>query len=294
MYYCKINMYFCILKTDDMQRSLKRIIVPCAVIFFQQMTAQVGINTTSPQSTLDVNGDIALRNALSVGGTDTTNGNPGNVDQILVSQGNNLPAVWKYANVPFMENSQYKLINTYLKSDETGITTLSNGIAVSTPAVSSLNEDFDGAKWKKIANLTTTLNVKSAQNKITYQVQSGVELVNKAVGAGASVNYICGIFKANKLVALRPDGLIAVDANPVQGIFTLNYTEENVPIGTYTLDVACRKIAMSEPSANTYFTIGINIPSYGPTPTVTNTSSSAFALKSHFKIDVAELVTYTN
>ncbi|QNS41231.1 hypothetical protein H0S70_13020 [Chryseobacterium manosquense] len=263
-------------------------------LFYITFNAQVGINTTTPKSTLDVNGDVALRNALSVGGTDTTNGSVGSVDQILVSQGTGLPAVWKYANVPFMENSQYKLINTYLKNDETGITTLSNGVAVSTPAVSSLNEDFDGTKWMKITNLTTTLNVKSAQNKITYQVQSGVELVNKTVGNGASVNYICGIFKANKLVAMRPDGIIAVDTNPVQGIFTLNYTEENVPIGTYTMDVACRKIAMSTPSTDTYFRIGINVPTYGPAPVVTNTTSNAFTLKSHFKVDIAELVTYTN
>jgi len=48
--------------------------------------AQVGINTAAPQSTLDVNGDITLRNELRVGGTKTTNGNPGTNNQILVSQ----------------------------------------------------------------------------------------------------------------------------------------------------------------------------------------------------------------
>ncbi|MFY1046763.1 hypothetical protein [Chryseobacterium sp. GP-SGM7] len=255
--------------------------------------AQIGINTTTPRAVLDVNGDIALRKALSIGGTDVANGNTGNIDQILVSQGTGNSPVWKYANVPFMENSQYKLINTYLKNDNTGITTLSNGVAVSTPLTSSLNENFDALKWVKIANLNTSIDVKSAQNKVTYQFQSGVELVNKSVASGASVEYICGIFKDNKLVALRPDGISTVDTSPVQGIFTLNYTEENIPVGVYTLEVACRKTKSSDVT-NNYFRIGINIPTYGPAPDTTSTSSNAFALRSLFKIDIAQLVTYTN
>lgn len=261
-------------------------------LFYITLSAQVGINTTTPKSTLDVNGDVALRKALSVGGTDIANGNTGSIDQILVSQGAGNSPVWKYANVPFMENTQYKLINTYLKNDNTGIATLSNGVAVSTPRTSSLNEIFDASKWVKIANLNTLIEVKSAQNKVTYQFQSGVELVNKSAAPGAFVEYICGIFKDNKLVALRPDGISTVNTSPVQGIFTLNYTEENVPMGNYSMEVACRKTTSSDP--NNYFTIGINIPTYGPTPITTNTSSSAFALRSLFKIDIAELVTYTN
>ncbi|MCA6065973.1 hypothetical protein JI747_002210 [Chryseobacterium sp. RG1] len=265
------------------------------VTFLMSLTmySQVGINTTTPKSTLDVNGDLALRNALSTGGTDAVNGNPGSVDQVLVSKGAGQPPVWKYANIPFMENSQYKLINTYLKADQTGITTLSNTVAASAPVTSNLNEDFDPAKWVKIADLATPVEIKSSQNKVTYQFQTGVELVNKAVGSGSSVDFICGIFKNNKLVALRPDGITAVDNAPTQSIFTLNYTEENVAKGTYTVEVACRKIYSSD-VANNYFRIGINIPTYGPTPNVNNTSSNAFSLRSLFKIDIAELVTYTN
>lgn len=255
--------------------------------------AQIGINTTTPRATLDVNGDVALRKALIVPSS-TTSGilDPGNVDQVLVSRGSGLPPTWKSVNVPFMENTQYKLVNTYLRNDEAGITTLSNGVAVSTPSTSVLGEDYTTA-WVKISNLSTALQIRSSQNKITYQVQSGVELVNKSVGRGSSVNFICGIFKNNKLVALRPDAITTVDATPVQGIYTLNYTEDNVAAGPYTLEVACRKTFSSD-ATNNYFRIGINIPTYGPTPIVTNTTSNAFVLRSLFKIDVAELVTYTN
>jgi hypothetical protein len=44
---------------------------------FMKMFSQVGVNTTTPKSTLDVNGDLALRKALSVGGTDIVNGDKG-------------------------------------------------------------------------------------------------------------------------------------------------------------------------------------------------------------------------
>lgn len=262
-------------------------------LMFMKMFSQVGINTTTPKSTLDVNGDLALRKALSVGGTDVVNGDKGSVDQVLVSKGAGQPPVWRYANIPFMENSQYKLINTYLKTDQTGITTLSNSVAASSPVTSNLNEDFDPVKWVKISDLSIPVEIKASQNKITYQVQSGVELVNKVAGSGSSVNFICGIFKNDKLVALRPDGITAIDTAPTQSIFTLNYTEENVPIGNYTVDVACRKISSSDVT-NNYFRIGVNIPTYGPTPILTNTSSNAFSLRSLLKIDIAELVTYTN
>jgi hypothetical protein len=257
------------------------------------INAQMGINTTTPQAVVDVNGDVALRKALIVPST-TTPGNldSGTVDQVLVSGGAGQPPSWKSVRIPFMENTQYKLVNTYLKNDQSGITTLSNGVAPSTPAVNVIGEDFS-ASWIKITNLTTNIQVRSSENKITYQLQSGVELVNKSVGIGASVNFICGIFKDNKLVALRPDGITTVDATPVQSIYTLNYTEDNVSVGLHTFDVACRKISSSD-VVNNYFRIGVNIPSYGPAPTVTNNKSNAFALRSLFKVDVAELVTYTN
>jgi hypothetical protein len=107
-------------------------------------------------------------------------------------------------------------------------------------------------------------------------------LVNKVAGAGSSVDFICGIFKNDKLVALRPDGITAIDTAPTQSIFTLNYTEENVPTGNYTVDVACRKISSSD-VANNYFRIGVNIPTYGPAPILNNTSSNAFSLRSYLK-----------
>ncbi len=253
------------------------------LLFFGGLTAQVGINTTTPKSTLDVNGDLFARKEIRMGGTDAITGNPGVVGQVLVSQGTNLSPVWKGVSVPFMEDKQYKLINTYLKSDQTGVAATSLSGAATTPSTSSVGEAFS-ASWIKIAGLSFSLEVKNPENNITYQLQSGAEMQSNA--SGKSARYICGIFKNNTLVALRPDALATIDANPMQGIFTLNYNETNVPIGTYTVDVACRKIYTSD-QTNNAISIGVNISN-------TNNQSNAFALRSILKVDVAELVSYTN
>src|SRR5690606_9465408 len=77
--------------------------------------AQVGINTENPHTALDVNGSIQLRQELRV------NGNPGEPGEIYFSKGNIDEPEWKEVNVPFLEEGQYQLINTYAVSDEVGI-----------------------------------------------------------------------------------------------------------------------------------------------------------------------------
>lgn len=267
-----------------MQSLLKPLLlISCIAITYQNANAQLGINTSKPKSTLDVNGDLFIRQEIRMGGTNTTAGNAGSVGQVLVSQGNGLPPAWRGVSVPFMEDKQYKLINTYLKSDQVGIASANLDGVATTPAVSSVGEKISTI-WNKIPGLSFNLDVKSASNNITYQLQSGVELQTNATGK--SVRYICGIFKNDLLVALRPDALTSIDSAPIEGIYTLNYTESNIPVGTYVIDVACRKIYTSD-QTNNKLSIGVNILN-------TNNQSNAFALKSILKVDVAELVMYTN
>lgn len=267
-------------------------------LFFVNNYAQVGIQTNAPNAMLDVNGDVLLRNELRTGGTDDTNGNPGITNQVLVSQGETKSPIWMTSKVPFMESGQYKLINTFVSEDQNGITTLSNGVAGDGVFLSNPDESYtdtplaNTAKWIKITNLSIPLEVKAVKNKITYQFQTGVEIVSANTNTIGSVRFMCGIFKNNKLVALRPDKINAYAANtPNQYIYTLNYTQEDEAIGTYTIDVACRKIETSE-NAN-YFTLGNKISAYGANAATPNTTSNSFALKSFFKIDIAEHVTYT-
>lgn len=86
-----------------------------SALYLSSTLAQVGINTETPQSALDVNGSIQLRHELRVKGTA---GQPG---EIYFSRGNINDPQWIGVNIPFVEEGQYQLVNTYAKSDQLGI-----------------------------------------------------------------------------------------------------------------------------------------------------------------------------
>ena len=67
------------------------------------MNAQVGINTTTPQSDLHVVGDMLITSELRVGGTSSSLGDTGLNNQVLASGGVDQPAAWKdlKSAVPF-------------------------------------------------------------------------------------------------------------------------------------------------------------------------------------------------
>lgn len=255
-----------------------------------QTYAQVGVGTSTPNSTLDVNGKTTLRKELRVGGTSTQVGNAGTNGQVLVSQGAGLPPVWKTVNVPFVEGGQYKLVNSYLSTDQNGVTTLSNGIQGDAILKNSAGDDITDAskgKWVKISGLENTITIKNAKNKLVYNFQTGVEMKSTSATSSENVSFACGVFRNSKLVAVRPDEISTTNNSERDGIqdylFTLNYTEQNVPAGSQKIEVACRKIEAS--NNNAQFTVGKNISS-------SNTVSNAFTLESDFKIDVIEFVTY--
>ncbi|WP_326981853.1 hypothetical protein VUJ46_16685 [Chryseobacterium sp. MYb264] len=255
-----------------------------------QAYAQVGIGISTPNAVLDINGKTTLRKELKVGGTSDQAGNAGLNGQVLVSQGAGLPPVWRSLNVSFIEEGQYKLINSYLSSDQAGITSLSGGIAADGIYTNSVGDDFSNTakgRWVKIDNLRNVFEIKNAKNRLTYQFQTGIEMKAPAAGTPQSVTFTCGVFRNNKLVAVRPDKITSNNNTDKGGfqdyIFTLNYTEQNVPEGSQTIEVACRKIESS--NSNTLFAIGRNIDN-------SNTVSNAFTQESDFKVDVIEYVTY--
>lgn len=254
------------------------------------LNAQVGISTESPNAVLDVNGTTSLRKELRVGGTSSQIGNAGLNGQVLVSQGEGLPPVWKSLNVSFVEEGLYKLINSYLSSDQAGITSLSSGIAADGIYQSNIGDDITDlakGKWVKIAGLENNFVIKNNKNKLNYQFQTGVEIKAPSSTTSQNITFTCGVFRNGKLAAVRPDKIFSNNNSEKQGlqdyIFTLNYTEQNVPVGNQKIEVACRKIDSS--NLNSEFAIGRNISN-------SNTISNAFTLESIFKVDVIEFVTY--
>lgn len=128
--------------------------------------AQVGIGTSKPKAVLDVNGKTTLRKELRVGGTSTEPGSAGLNGQVLISQGEGLPPVWKSLTIPFMEEGQYKLINSYLSSDQTGISELSDtvdGDGVNKNSVGDNMTDVTKGKWKKLTVLPPILALKTGK-----------------------------------------------------------------------------------------------------------------------------------
>ncbi|RLJ30944.1 hypothetical protein CLU97_0345 [Chryseobacterium sp. 7] len=254
--------------------------------------AQVGIGTTKPKSVLDVNGKTTLRKELRVGGTSTQAGSAGLNGQVLVSQGEGLPPVWKSLNVSFMEEGQYKLINSYLSSDQLGVTSLSNGVAGDNIYTSKVGDNVTDAakgKWKKIDGLINTFTIKNGKNRITYQFQTGIEMKAQSSTTIESVRFACGVFRNGLLVAVRPDRISSNNNTGKNGlqdyIFTLNYTEQNVPIGVHNIEIACRKIDTSNSTSE--FAIGRNVQT-------SSGVSSQFTLESTMKVDVIEYVSYKN
>ncbi|MCJ7934296.1 MAG: hypothetical protein MUW56_11820 [Chryseobacterium sp.] len=270
---------------------MKKIIYCCVIgLLSIQLGAQVGIGTTKPKSTLDVNGKTTLRKELRVGGTSTQAGNAGLNGQVLVSQGEGSSPVWKSLNVSFMEEGQYKLINSYLSSDQSGISTLSNGVAGDNIYKNSVGDnvtDLAKGKWVKISGLENNFTIKNGKNRLTYQFQTGVEMKAPTSTVSESIRFTCGVFRNGTLVAVRPDRIASNNNSEKAGIqdyiFTLNYTELNVPVGAHKIEIACRKIDTS--NSLSQFAIGRNVQS-------SNGASNAFTLESNLKMDVIEFVSY--
>lgn len=57
--------------------------------------AQVGINTATPVGTLDINGDLNVRNELRTGGTNTVKGNAGTAGMIFHNSSDLTVNDWK-------------------------------------------------------------------------------------------------------------------------------------------------------------------------------------------------------
>ncbi|ASE61845.1 hypothetical protein [Chryseobacterium indologenes] len=265
-----------------------------AVSFFcilLSVDGQVGINTKKPQSTLDVNGNVSIRNEFRVGGTPNTQGNPGTNNQILVSQGTGNAPQWKTAKVDFYEEGQYRSTASMAISDNTGIN-FGNANLGDNITTSNLNEDITGTTpiWTEIPGLASSFSITYGVNEVNFVFQTGVEMSNINNDTSKYVRYMCGIFIDNKLQGMRAGQINGVPQKnqKTQSIFTLNYTLENLSVGTHTAKIGCRRMASTLYGTNLipHFAIG--------RPTTDGTQiSNNFMMSSALKYDVFEMVTVT-
>jgi len=246
--------------------------------------SQVGINTNHPQSTLDINGDLTIRNELKVGGTNSTAGNPGQDKYVLVSQGTGTAPQWKASKVGFYEAGEYRIMESRFTTDQTGINfgnlSIGDGIATSTTGETLTQVS---PKWTEIAGLATAFNINNVDNRINLSFQTGVEMSDIGNNDNQFVRFACGIFVDDQLVSLRSDQINGVygKGNKNQSIFTLNYIIQNLAVGPHIFKVGCRRIT----SSNNGYHFAI-----GRTTTDGTQVANNFMLGSLLKFDINEKV----
>lgn len=248
------------------------------------LSAQVGINTDSPKSTLDVNGDLNLRNKIVLFDATDNSLSQGNNDQLLVSQGEGYPPIWKTLRIPEYEPNKFYLIFNNSFSDKQGILFSyyeQANMTTSKAAAFTKGADINTLKgFKKIEGLSQNITVFSTQSKAYFQFETVVQADFGANGNyyDTSIDYACGIFVDDKLVNLRQRNLKAI--NSQYPFLTHNQIGivENLSKGNHTVSVACSRLASY---GENYKTLAIG--------TNTNTNINDFIAQSSLKVDVYEV-----
>src|SRR5690606_12173687 len=227
------------------------IMLVCSHIGFTQ--AQVGIGTNDPQSTLDVNGSITIRDKIYAGGSDTSLGNPGTPGQVLVSAGEGDPPMWKTLNVPDIQPGDFYLIYTNAFFDETGLVF---GSGTSGATLYARGTDINSMSgWQTIDGLTRPFEVYSDTNKIYITYESVVQL--SGTGANTGVDFSCGVFVDDKLQGVRTSTAKRGSSSHAFSTFFMVIIADQLTKGDHLVKVACTR------SQNIYyngsFSVGTNI-----------------------------------
>lgn len=257
-----------------------------SILFFMtglSLSAQVGIKTDSPKAQLDVSGDINLRNKIVVLNVTDNTLSQGNNDQILVSQGEGYPPIWKSLRIPEYEPNKFYLIFNNSFSDRTGVKFTNSEQS----AISSKNTGFaKGAEisslpgFKKIAGLSQPISVYSTDSKTYFQFETVVQANLPVNGTpDISIDYACGIFVDNKLVNLRQRNLKASSAGSTFITHNQIGIVANLSKGQHEVSVACSRLGSYRTASNVVLAIGINA----------DTNINSFITQSSLKVDVYEI-----
>ncbi|MCW3161126.1 C1q-like domain-containing protein [Chryseobacterium oryctis] len=96
------------------------------------LKSQVGISTSTPKTSLHVNGDLQVTNEFQVGGSKNTSGDSGRSGSVLVSQGVGNSPVWKTldeVNIPVETNLSIKTTTSASSSANTSTPVIFDSVA---------------------------------------------------------------------------------------------------------------------------------------------------------------------
>ncbi|MDH6251901.1 hypothetical protein M2347_001628 [Chryseobacterium sp. H1D6B] len=211
---------------------MKKIFFITSLLFAALYSSQVGINTTAPVNTLDINADLNVRKEIRTGGTNTVKGSAGTAGYIFHNSSDLTTNDWKNIKIADGQGSM-SLFSMNTVADKTGAT-FSGANGATTPYTEGAALD---ATWTVLTGAVDKFSVTKATNKVVFTFQTTAQ---KTANTTASISFACGIFVDDKLTAVRTDVLLGADGT--NKIFNLNATLTNVtPKNNYTVKAACVK-----------------------------------------------------
>lgn len=239
--------------------------------------AQIGINTETPQSTLDVRGDITVRDKIYLNETGNTLGDPGKKGQVLISQGENNPPIWKSLNIPIIKPGDFYIIFTEAYSDAQGLSFANNETIGGTTFYDKgdLRSDSKFDKWKDISGLTKEFNVYNTNNKVYISYEAVVHISGQGSGY---VDFACGVFINDQLQGVRTNTIkqISTAQHPFH-TFLMIVIADNINVGTNEVKVSCARLRNNNYTGQ----LGIG--------RAIQTNINNFVAQSSVKIDIYEM-----
>ncbi|SEH31639.1 hypothetical protein [Chryseobacterium culicis] len=132
---------------------MKKLILPLALLGYTLTYAQVGIQTSTPQKTLHVNGSLQVVNELNVGGNASTAGTAGTAGQVLTSNGPGAAPTWNTSPA-----------GNYLPTDTGTVLVLNGQPSVADEITVSLSKDIP------LFTATNGLNIPFALQYLTSEI----------------------------------------------------------------------------------------------------------------------------
>lgn len=226
----------------------RNIILGAILLLFAHITyaQKVGINTDTPQATLDVNGSLRVRKDIKLGNTAGTAGSSGAEGYGFTSQGAGKSPAW--APMGLDVSLGFGITQSTVLNDSIGVMyTDPNAISTLTAEWLEDSELSTANGWTELSNLKAQVIPTKSTNRLVVTLQTAGQSRTAALNIDAV--FAIGVFLDGKLKSVRP--LHIFGSSMIFAIGTLFDSFENLPPKAnnepYTVQIATA-IRYKEPS----------------------------------------------